>query len=347
MKKASITRGGHGRIGEDEAGHPDLSVVVPILDERDSVVELYERLTAVLAPLAMSYEIVFVDDGSTDGSVRVCRELCALDRRVVLVELRRNFGKATALQAGFHLARGGLLITMDGDLQDQPEDIPAFLAALRDDVDLVCGWKRDRQDPLAKTLPSRIFNLATSRLTGVRLRDVNCGFKGYRREVVDSLDVYGDLYRFIPVLAHAKGYRIREVPIHHCARRHGSSKYGKGRFLRGALDLLTVLFLCGYGRRPLHFFGSIGFGLLLSGFGIDTYLVIQWALGLTYLSNRPLLMFGTALIILGVEILIFGLLAEMVNAASYRRKDVGALVRRVHDGRRAAARQPASLSVSG
>lgn len=348
MTEANITRDRRARIGDGPVPTGiDLSVVIPIFDEYGSLIELHARLTRVLTSLVTSYEIVFVDDGSTDGSIEVCRELSATDPNVVLVELRRHFGKATALQAGFHVARGAILITMDGDLQDQPEEIAAFLDALTDDVDLVCGWKRDRQDPMTKTFPSRLFNAVTALLTGVRLRDVNCGFKAYRREVVESLDIYGDLYRFIPVLANAKGYRIREVPIRHCARLHGNSKYGVGRFLNGALDLLTVLFLCSFGRRPQHLFGTIGLGLLVTGSGIDAYLAIQWSFGLTYLSNRPLLMFGSLLIILGLQILIFGLLAEMVTAGSYRRQDVRELVRRVHVGRRATGSRSARVPVPG
>jgi glycosyltransferase involved in cell wall biosynthesis len=342
---------------ETSGDHPssveiELSVVVPILDERDSLAELHAGLTAVLADVGKSYEILFVDDGSTDGSLEIGRALAAADPHVSLIELRRNFGKAAALQAGFKLARGAVVITMDGDLQDQPEEIPAFLAVLDedDDVDLVCGWKRDRQDPAHKTVPSRIFNLVTSGLTGVKLRDFNCGFKAYRREPVDSLDIYGDLHRFIPVLAHAKGYRIREIPVRHNPRRHGKSKYGRQRYLRGALDLLTVLFLCGFAFRPLHLFGAIGVGLLLVGLAIDGWLAIEWVLGLGYLSNRPLLLFGSVLIMCGLQILIFGLLAEMVTARSYRQQDIRDLVRRVHqDGGGGAefARQPVRLAARG
>lgn len=312
------------------ASEIELSVVVPILDERESLDELYSSLTSVLRSLGKSYEILFVDDGSTDGSLQICRQLAATDRHVGLIELRRHFGKAAALQAGFKLARGEVVITMDGDLQDRPEEIPAFLAALDDDVDLVCGWKQNRQDPANKTVPSRIFNAITARLTGVQLRDFNCGFKAYRRDLVESLDIYGDLYRFIPAFAHAKGYRIREIPVRHNPRRHGKSKFGGKRYLRGALDLLTVLFLCGYAFRPLHLFGTIGLGFLLVGGLINTELVIEWILGFSHLSNRPLLLFGTLLIMIGVQILVFGLLAEMVTASSYRQRDVRDLVRRVH-----------------
>ena len=346
----ALARRGLAGDGGSAAAELDLSVVVPILDERDSLTELHTGLSAVLGKLGKSYEILFVDDGSRDGSVEICRRLAAADHHVGLIELRRHFGKAAALQAGFKLARGAVVITMDGDLQDRPEEIPAFLAALGDDVDLVCGWKRDRQDPANKTVPSRIFNAVTARLTGLRLHDFNCGFKAYRRDLVDSLDLYGDLYRFIPVFAHAKGYRIREIPVRHSPRRHGKSKFGGRRYLRGALDLLTVLFLSSYGFRPLHLFGAIGAGLLLLGGGINGWLVVEWAAGISHLSNRPLLLFGTLLIVVGVQILIFGLLAEMVAAGSYRQRDVRDLVRRVHrDGASAGqtVREPVRIAAGG
>ena len=222
----------------------DLSVVIPIFDEQDNLSLLHQRLIEVLGSLGRSYELIFVDDGSTDGSVRICRELADDDDHTVVVELRRHFGKATALQAGFQVARGRVIITMDGDLQDDPKEIPAFLSALTEDVDLVSGWKRNCQDPLSKTLPSRIFNAITSFVSGIPLRDFNCGFKAYRAEVVRQLDLYGEIYRFIPVLAHAKGYHVAEIPVDHQPRRYGASKYSFERFLRGAFDLLTVMFLC-------------------------------------------------------------------------------------------------------
>ena len=308
----------------------ELSVVVPILNEHDSLLELQTQLTRVLTQVGRAYEIIYIDDGSTDGSQKLCREFAEGDPRVVLVELRRNFGKSAALQAGFETARGEIIITMDGDLQDDAKEIPAFLEALDDDLDLVSGWKRDRQDPISKTLPSRLFNYVTSQLTGIPLRDFNCGFKAYRREVVEHLDLYGELYRYIPVLAHAKGFRVGEIPVEHHPRRHGKSKYSFERFFRGAFDLATVLFLRHYQRRPLHLFGLIGFSTFLTGFIIDAYLAMQWFLGLGYLSNRPLLIFGTLLITVGVQVGIFGLLAEMITAATYRRSDVAQSIRRVH-----------------
>jgi glycosyltransferase involved in cell wall biosynthesis len=314
----------------------DLSVVIPISNEQDSLTLLHQRLIDVLGSLDRSYELIFVDDGSTDGSVRICRHLSAADDHIVMVELRRHFGKATALQAGFQVARGKVIITMDGDLQDDPKEIPAFLSALTEDVDLVSGWKRNRQDPLSKTLPSRIFNAVTSFVSGIPLRDFNCGFKAYRAEVVRQLDLYGEIYRFIPVLAHAKGYSVAEIPVDHQPRRYGASKYSFERFLRGAFDLLTVMFLCRFQSRPLHLFGVVGMFFILVGLTIDTYMTLMWLAGAT-LSNRPLLLFGTLLIIVGIQVLVFGLLAEMITAATYRRSDVVEMIRQVH---RASAAEP-------
>lgn len=308
----------------------DLSVVIPILNERDNLSELYQQLTMVLSHLNRTYEIVFVDDGSTDGSLQLCRKLTMMSPHVVLVELRRNFGKAAALQVGFQVARGGTIITMDGDLQDDVKEIPRFLEALEDGLDLVSGWKQNRQDPLTKTLPSRLFNRVTSFLTGIPLRDFNCGFKAYRREVVKSLNLYGELHRYIPVLAHAQGFRVGEIPVYHHPRRHGKSKYSFERFFRGAFDLLTTLFLCGFQRRPLHLFGLVGLAFLLIGVSIDAYLAFLWLTGLAYIGNRPLLMLGTLLIIVGIQILIFGLLAELITAATYRRSEALEYVRHIY-----------------
>ncbi len=308
----------------------DLSIVVPVLNERDNLADMHRQLTHVLGLLDGSYEIIFVDDGSTDGSVRLGRELAELDPHVTLVELRRNFGKATALQAGFQVAKGQIIITMDGDLQDDPNEIPRFLDALRDGFDLISGWKRTRHDPLTKTLPSKLFNFATSSLTKVSLRDFNCGFKAYRREVVETLDLYGDLHRYIPVLAHAKGFRVGEIPVLHHPRLNGKSKYSFERFLRGAFDLITILFLSTFQRRPLHLFGLVGLLFVLSGSAIDGYLSVLWFLGEGPIGNRPLLVLGTLLITLGIQVLICGLLAEMITAATYRRNDAVKLVRKIH-----------------
>lgn len=309
---------------------PDISVIIPVLNERDNLPELYEGLTGTLSGLNRGYEILFVDDGSSDGSVEYCRSMMQSDECVTLIELRRHFGKATALQVGFQVAKGDIIITMDGDLQDDPVEIPRFLAALEEGADLVSGWKKTRHDPWTKTLPSKLFNMVTSMLTGVKLQDFNCGFKAYRREVVESLDLYGELHRYIPVLAHTNGFRIVEIPVNHRPRCHGKSKYSFERFTRGAFDLLTVLFLGTFKRRPLHLFGLIGIAFAGVGFAIDLYLSFLWFTGIAYIGDRPLLILGTLLIIVGVQVLIFGLLAEMFTAATYQRTETMKLIRRVN-----------------
>lgn len=308
-----------------------LSVVVPVLNERGNVADLHSRVSSVLKDLDHPYEIIFVDDGSSDGSREICQELAESNPHVVLVELRRNFGKATALQAGFEAARGDVIVTMDGDLQDDPEEIPRFLEALDRGFDMVSGWKKVRQDPLTKTLPSRLFNFVTSYLTKIPLRDFNCGFKIYRREVVERLNLYGELHRYIPALAHAKGFRVGEIDVRHHPRSTGKSKYSFERYLRGAFDLLTILFLSSFQRRPLHLFGLIGMFSLSLGAAIDFYLSILWFMG-EAIGHRPLLVLGTLLIMLGIQILIFGLLGEMITAATYRRSEVMDLVRKIHRG---------------
>ena len=320
---------------------PDISVVLPVLNERESLEQLHAELTGVLTDLGREYELVFVDDGSTDGSTEICRKLADQDPRVVLVELRRRFGKATALQAGFGQARGDIIITMDADLQDDPKEIPRFLDGFERGFDLMCGWKEDRKDSLSKTLPSRLFNYVTSRTSGLKLQDFNCGFKAYKREVIEGLDLYGELYRYIPVLVHAKGFKVGEISVSHRARRFGVSKYGAERFLRGPFDLFTILFLSTFKRRPLHLFGVIGVSIGFAGFLIDSYLAISWLMG-NWIGDRPLLMMGTLMIIVGVQILIFGLLGEMIVSATYRASEVQGLIRRV---RRHDDEQPKSLRV--
>ena len=311
-------RGAAPPRGEDE---PRISVLVPVLDEADSVEELGARLAAVLSGLGESFEVVFVDDGSRDGTSERVRAAHLRDPRIKLVRLRRNFGKAAALSAGFEHSRGGIVITIDGDLQDEPEEIPRLLEALRaGDLDLVSGWKRERRDPAGKRLPSRLFNWVTRRLAGVDLHDFNSGFKVYRREVLDQIAVYGELHRYIPVLASRRGFAVGEVAVSHQPRRHGVSKYGWDRFYKGLLDLITVLFLTRYNRRPLHLFGSVGLIFLAAGFGIDLYLAIRWMGGAT-LSNRPLLLLGVLLMLLGIQVLTTGLLGEMITFKNFRRPD--------------------------
>jgi len=294
---------------------PGLSVVVPLLNESESLGPLYREISATLAALDIpgGAEIIFVDDGSIDTSPTVLHELFEADPRVQVIQFRRNFGKSAALAAGFAAARGEYVVTLDADLQDVPSAIPDLLAPLlRDEADLVSGWKTDRQDPLSKTLPSAFFNRVVRAFTGVHLHDFNCGFKAYRREVLDEIQLYGELHRYIPVLAHFRGFRVAEVPVPHRPRRFGRSKFGMSRFFRGFFDLLTVLFLTQYTRRPLHLFGLIGVVCFGIGSLINAYLAFaKLALG-EAIGNRPLLTLGVLLVIVGSQFFVFGLLGEMI-----------------------------------
>lgn len=294
---------------------PELSLVVPLVNEAESLQTLYREIIETLAALDLpgGAEIIFVDDGSTDASPTILRDLFAADARVQVIQFRRNFGKSAALAAGFAAARGEYIVTLDADLQDVPSAIPDLLAPLqRDETDLVSGWKMDRQDPLSKTLPSALFNRVVRAFSGVQLHDFNCGLKAYRREVLDEIQLYGELHRYIPLLAHFRGFRVAEVPVPHRPRRYGQSKFGMARFFRGFFDLLTVLFLTQYTRRPLHLFGLIGVVCFGLGSAISAYLAFsKLALG-EPIGDRPLLTLGVLLIIVGSQFFVFGLLGEMI-----------------------------------
>jgi len=290
-----------------------LSVVVPVRNEERSVALLYEELAAALDPLGEPWEAVFVDDGSTDGSFAALTRLHAAAPNVRVVRLRRNFGKAAALMAGFDQSQGDTIVTIDGDLQDDPSEIPRLLAKLEEGFDLVTGWKTRRRDPLTRRILSRIFNAVTSRFSGVRLHDMNCGLKAYRAEVVRGLRIYGELHRFVPVLAHYRGYRVAELPVNHRPREHGRSRYGPERYLRGFLDLLTVSFIGRYRHRPLHLFGGLGLALGAIGLGILVYLTIL-KLGGHAIGGRPLLTLGVLLVVVGLQFFSLGLISEMITS---------------------------------
>jgi glycosyltransferase involved in cell wall biosynthesis len=289
---------------------PRVSVVVPGLNEAESLPELAKRIQAALEGVA-THEILFVDDGSTDPSWKVITELHRGDPRIKGVRLRKNFGKAAALAAGFRRARGAIIVTMDADLQDDPADLPAFLAKVEDGLDVVVGWKVERLDPKNRLVLSRIFNGTVRLVTGVKLHDMNCGFKAYSREVIESIPVYGDLFRFIPALAAGEGFQVGEVPVKHHARRYGQSRYGLERILRGSFDLLSVLFLTRYSKKPMHFFGLIGLVLGSVGFAIDAYLSVLWFLG-HKIGDRPLLLLGVLLILVGIQFFSTGLIGEFL-----------------------------------
>jgi glycosyltransferase involved in cell wall biosynthesis len=307
----------------------ELSIVIPVLNEEANLKPLYSELKEALEALGRSYEIVFVDDGSTDGSAQALAELHEADDRIKVVEFRRNFGKTAALIAGFRLSQGQIVVTVDADLQDDPAEIGVLLDKLEEGYDLVAAWRFERRDPLSKTLPSRIFNRTVAFLTGVRLHDFNCGFKAYRRPVTEEVKLYGELHRFIPVLAFLKGFRIAEVKVVHRPRRTGRSKYGIGRLGRGFLDFLTVIFLTTYLKRPLHLFGAAGIAVFLAGIVINTYLAIIWLLGYA-IGTRPLLLLGVLSMLLGLQIISTGLLGEMLRNLTFRPEEEYS-IRRVLD----------------
>jgi glycosyltransferase involved in cell wall biosynthesis len=290
-----------------------ISVVVPLLNEEHSLDELYREITAALEPRGEPFEVVFVDDGSSDGSATVLAQLHDQHANVVVVRLRRNFGKAAALQAGFLEARGDTIVTIDADLQDDPSEIPALLAKLDEGFDLVSGWKTRRNDPFLRRLFSRIFNWTTGLISGVRLHDVNCGLKAYRAEVLEGMRLYGELHRFIPVLASYQGYRVAEIPVNHRARQHGRSRYGPERYLRGFFDLLSVTFMGRYRYRPLHLFGGIGVLMGAVGFIILLYLTMLklWGHGI---GTRPLLTLGVLLEVVGIQFVSLGLISELITS---------------------------------
>ena len=298
---------------KDNPTAPDLSIVVPVFDERDSLPELLGEIDAALASLGRRSELIFVDDGSTDGSGEYLRDRAAERDDTIVVDLGRNAGKSAALAAGFERSRGGAVVTLDGDGQDDPAEIPALLAKLDEGYDLVSGWKQDRQDPVRRRLASRVFNRVTALISGVDLHDFNNGLKAYRGDRVRALDVYGEMHRFIPVLGAQQGWKVAEMPVNHRPRVHGRTKFGLERYARGMLDLLAVVFMGRYGNRPLHLFGGIGVCFFLIGLVIGIYLVIEKLSG-DAIGNRPLLLLGVLLIVVGIQLFTFGLLAQMVVA---------------------------------
>lgn len=298
-----------------------LSVIVPLFNERESLPELRRRLFEVLDDPEFrrdlgngaGFEVIMVDDGSTDGSATLVREMIDERPEIRLISFRRNYGKTAALSAGFRAASGELVVTMDADLQDDPAEIRSLLRKLREGYDMVSGWKRERKDPLSKTLPSKLFNSTTRLFSGIPLHDFNCGLKAYRRELVASLDLHGEMHRYIPVIAHWNGYRVTEIAVRHHPRKHGKSKFGVARFFAGLFDFLAVMFITRYLRRPMHFFGMMGLGSFMTGLCISLYVTLDKVLNHRPVSNRPILFLGILLIILGVQLFSTGLLGEMLS----------------------------------
>lgn len=303
---------------------PAISVVIPLLNEEGNLRLLHQKLTEVLSDLGRPYEIVFVNDGSTDSSPQILGELFEKDPAVQVIHFQQNFGKTAGLVAGFRQSRGDIIFTMDADLQDDPAEIPALLTKLEEGYDLVAAWRYHRHDPIDKTWPSRIFNWGVSTFSGVRLHDFNCGFKGYRKIVTERIPLYSDFHRFIPVLAVGQGFRVTELPVQHHPRHAGVSKYGAGRTIRGLLDFITVLFLTTYLKHPLRLFGVAGLAMFGLGGLIEFYLALEWlqrALGLADvepIGTRPLFTVGILAMILGIQLFSTGLLGEMIRYFTFR-----------------------------
>jgi glycosyltransferase involved in cell wall biosynthesis len=327
-----------------------ISVIIPLLNESESLHELHREIVSAAERQGLHLELLFIDDGSTDHSWEVIATLAREDLRVRGVRLRRNFGKAAALAAGFRSARGDRIVTMDADLQDDPSELPRLLEALDDGYDLVSGWKRERHDPWRRRLASRIFNATVSWGTGVRLHDHNCGLKAYRADVTREIRLYGELHRFIPALAHARGFKVTELEVNHRPRRFGASKYGAGRLATGLLDFVSVMFATGFGGRPHHLLGSVGLCSLLFGFAGLVYLAILWFMRLsdpsiTELHRRPLLVYSAAALIVGAQLMSLGMLADLVTAYLRRDHDNYSIAERV--GAAAPPAAPAATASTG
>ncbi|WNY99546.1 glycosyltransferase family 2 protein [Sulfurospirillum sp. 'SP'] len=288
------------------------SIVIPVYNEEDSLVELVDRIHAATKALEKPFEIVFVNDGSTDKSQQVIEALSAQYSYIRFITFRKNFGKSAALSAGFKHVKYRIVFTMDADLQDDPMEIPRFLEEIENGYDLVTGWKENRLDPKEKTIPSKLFNAMTSKMSGLKLNDYNCGFKCYKKEVLDEIDLYGELHRFVPFLAHKKGFKVKEIPVLHHERKHGVSKFGWERYARGFFDLLTVVFITNYINRPMHLFGGIGSLFFIVGLAIFSYLFFgRWIFGES-IGSSPLFAITIFLLGAGVQIFIVGMLSELI-----------------------------------
>jgi glycosyltransferase involved in cell wall biosynthesis len=329
-----------------------LSIIVPVMNEEGSLQQLWEEILAVAQTAVDRFEVIFIDDGSTDSSWQIISELSTQDSRISGIRFRRNFGKAAALTAAMRAADGELILMMDADLQDDPAEIPEMLRLIGEGHDVVNGWKKRRLDPWHKVYPSRVFNWMVSSMTGLKLHDHNCGLKMFRSDVAAEINIYGELHRFIPVLAFARGFRVTEMPVHHRSRQHGESKYGVRRFLRGLLDLLTVTFLISFGRRPQHALGAVGlffFAIGMMGLG---YLSLIWMLmhvvpvfAVEPIGGRPLLAYSIAATLLGGQAMSLGLLAELIVAYTGNTNDSYSVAERVSsNGHHQAAAESAATT---
>ncbi|MCS6819987.1 MAG: glycosyltransferase family 2 protein [Chitinophagales bacterium] len=304
--------------------NPDITVVVPLLNEAESLPELASWIKKVMDSHHYSYEILFVDDGSTDNSWEVIRSLAAENKSIKAIRLNRNYGKSAALHTGFQSASGRVVITMDADLQDSPDEIPhLYKMIVEDRYDMVSGWKKKRYDPLSKTIPTKLYNAATRLVTGIKLHDFNCGLKAYRQEVVKSIEVYGEMHRYIPVLARRAGFgKIGEKVVQHRPRKYGKTKFGLERFLFGFLDLLSVTFITRFSKRPMHLFGGMGVLSFFIGFCVLLYLTIaKYAFAAYRMTERPVFYLGIVSLIIGVQLFLTGFLAELVSRSAANRNE--------------------------
>jgi len=300
-----------------------ISVVIPVYNEVESVEQLYKELIKVLSSFD-SYQIIFVDDGSSDGSVNVIKKIVENDINTKIIQFHRNYGKSAALGEGFKNADGEYIVTMDADLQDDPKEVPNLIAKLEEGFDLVSGWKKDRKDPLSKKIPSKFFNFITRLFTGVKIHDFNCGLKIYRQSVVKTLEIYGGRHRYIPALAGYKNFKVTEIIVNHRPRLYGETKYGGSRMFHGFFDLISILFLSKYTQSPLYFFGKIGLYTFLSGVGIEIYIIyLKYALNEPFAKHMALLMLGVLIIVIGIQFFSIGLVGEMIaNSNQYKESRV-------------------------
>jgi len=315
MGELDLSENRFGRVAARKGQPLKLSILVPCYNEEESLPELFNLLEQVMAANGYDYEYIFVDDGSVDDTVAVLHGLRERSDKVNIISFRRNYGKSAALNVGFSAVSGDAVITMDADLQDDPAEIPNLLKRISEGADLVSGWKVDRKDPLNKTMPSKLFNAVTSKASGVKLHDFNCGLKAYRRNVVDTLNIYGELHRFIPALAAWEGFRVEEIGVRHHERKYGQSKYGARRFLNGFFDLMTVMFVTRRALNPLHLFGRLAVVLFSLGIIPQLYFFVQWIMG-EGLRVRPIMLVGMVMIIVALQMISIGLLAELITSHS-------------------------------
>lgn len=309
-----------------------VSLILPVCNEEKTLEELHQRIKKVLKDIDFDYEMIFIDDGSTDNSLEILKEIQKNNSGIQIIQFRKNLGKSAALSVGFEKAMGDYIFTLDTDLQDNPEEIPNFIEKIKEGYDLVSGWKKDRHDPLIKVISSKFFNKTVAQITGLKIHDFNCGFKCYRNEVAKIINIRGEFHRLIPVIVHQLGFKVSEIPIKHSPRKHGKSKYGSfglRRITNYLLDPISIVLLTKYAQKPVHFFGNIGLFSLLTGSIINIYLLILWIIGQRPIGNRPLLFLGILLIIIGVQLVSMGLLGEII-IQNKSDKDLKKYIKKIH-----------------